>query len=62
MKTAVEWLDKFYLNVASLEDRKQCALIAVNEILNTLYSLKFGNAIDIELEYFEELKQEIEKI
>jgi len=42
------------------EATKQCALIAVEEILNTLYSIPFGNALDNELEYWEEVKQEIE--
>ena len=41
---------------------KQCALIAVDEILNTLYSIPFGNALDNELIYWEEVKQEIEKL
>jgi len=41
---------------------KQCALIAVEEILNTLYSIPFGNALDNELEYWNEVKQEIEKL
>jgi len=41
---------------------KQCALIAVDEILNTLYSIPFGNALDNELEYWNEVKQEIEKL
>jgi hypothetical protein len=41
---------------------KNCALIAVEEILNTLYSIPFGNALDNELEYWEEVKQEIEKL
>jgi hypothetical protein len=38
---------------------KQCALIAVDEILKFTYSLKFGNALSDELEYWEEVKQEI---
>jgi hypothetical protein len=38
---------------------KQCALIAVDETLNALYSIPFGNALDNELEYWEEVKQEI---
>jgi len=41
---------------------KQSALIAVDEILNTLYSIPFGNALDNELEYWNEVKQEIEKL
>lgn len=40
-------------------DANQCALIAVEEILNTLYSIPFGNALDNELEYWEEVKQEL---
>jgi hypothetical protein len=44
------------------DQAKQCALIAVEEILNTLYSIPFGNALDNELEYWEEVKQEIEKL
>lgn len=38
------------------------ALIAVDEILNAFYSLRFGNALDDELEYWEEVKREIEKL
>jgi hypothetical protein len=41
---------------------KQCALIAVDEILKFTYSLKFGNALSDELYYWEEVKQEIEKL
>lgn len=41
---------------------KQCALIAVDEIIEVLYSLKFGNALDQEIEYYEEVKQEIEAL
>jgi hypothetical protein len=41
---------------------KQCALIAVDEILKFTYSLKFGNALSDELEYWEEVKKEIEKL
>jgi hypothetical protein len=40
-------------------DAEKCSLIAVEEILNTLYSIPFGNALDNELEYWEEVKQEI---
>jgi hypothetical protein len=41
---------------------KQCALIAVDEILTTLYDLKFGNAVVEELDYWEDVKQEIENL
>jgi hypothetical protein len=53
-------LDKMTLEIGKFNS-KQCALIAVEEILNTLYSLRFGNALDDELEYWEEVKEEIVK-
>lgn len=40
---------------------KHCALIAVEEILEVLYSLKLGNALDQELEYYEQVKNELNK-
>ena len=43
------------------ENAKQCALIAVNAIIEVLYSLKFGNALSEEIEYWEAVKQEIIK-
>jgi len=60
---AKDLLDKFS-NVPLLDsyEAKQCVLIAVEEILNTLYSIPFGNALDNELEYWQEVKQEIEKL
>jgi len=36
---------------------KQCALVAVDEILEVLYSLKLGNALSEEIEYWEQVKQ-----
>jgi len=39
-----------------------CALIAVDEILTTLYNLKFGNAVVEELDYWEDVKEEIENL
>lgn len=42
-------------------DAKHCALIAVDEILEVLYSLKLGNALDQELEYYEQVKNELNK-
>jgi hypothetical protein len=41
---------------------KQCALKAVDEILTTLYDLKFGNALVEELDYWEEVKKEISNL
>ena len=53
--TVHHWTD-----VCDSEGAKQCALIAVDEILTTLYDLKFGNAVVEELDYWEDVKQEIE--
>ena len=41
---------------------KQCALIAVDDILEVLYSLKFGNALSEELDYWDKVKQEINNL
>jgi hypothetical protein len=59
---AEELIDRFTFNCRECDyedNANQCALIAVEEILNTLYSIPFGNALDNELEYWEEVKQEI---
>lgn len=45
----------------SWHECKQCALIEVNSIIEVLYSLKFGNALLEEIEYYEEVKQELIK-
>jgi hypothetical protein len=61
---AKELVHQYVINMPipfHIEDAKICALIAVEEILNTLYSIPFGNALDNELEYWQEVKQEIEK-
>jgi hypothetical protein len=42
-------------------DAKHCALIAVDEILEVFYSLKLGNALDQEIEYYEQVKNELNK-
>jgi hypothetical protein len=39
----------------------ECALIAVDEVIKVLYSLKFGNAISEEIEYWEQVKHELTK-
>jgi len=57
---AKELFTKFSSNTVHYDAAKQGALIAVDEILKILYSLKLGNAISEELEFFEEVKQEIE--
>jgi hypothetical protein len=45
----------------SWHECKQCALTEVNAIIEVLYSLKFGNALSEEIEYWEAVKQEITK-
>lgn len=42
-------------------EAKQCASIEVNSIIELLYSLKFGNALSEEIEYWEAVKQELIK-
>jgi len=39
----------------------ECAKIAVDEILKLLYSLKFGNALSEEIEYWDKVKHELTK-
>jgi hypothetical protein len=61
---AEELIDIFTFNCRECDyedNANQCALMAVEEILTALYSLRFGNALDNELEYWEEVKQEIKK-
>jgi hypothetical protein len=41
------------------EHSKRCALIAVDEILNTLFGTIYGYSL---IEYWNEVKQEIEKL
>jgi hypothetical protein len=66
---AYELLDKFMRKISHLhkysiclESAKECALIAVYEILEVLYSLKLGNALEEEIQYYEEVKQELKKL
>lgn len=60
---AIELVNK-YLQIydGRVIQAKQCALIAVDEIIKLLYSLKLGNALSEEIEYYEEVKTEIEKL
>ena len=37
----------------------QCAITEVNAIIEVLYSLKFGNALQEELEYYDQVIHEI---
>jgi hypothetical protein len=45
-------------NEEANEDAKQCALIAVDEILEVIQNLYFMGTVD----YWQEIKQEIEKL
>jgi hypothetical protein len=38
---------------------KECAKISVDETLELLYSLKLGNALSEEIEFYEQVKHEI---
>jgi hypothetical protein len=58
---AKKLVDKFYNEVKYMERAKQCALIAVDEILESHYKLLFGVKTSI-YEYWQEVKQEIEKL
>ena len=44
------------------EERKQCALICVDELINILQKNIGFTQCKIDLEYYEEVKQEIEKL
>jgi hypothetical protein len=44
------------------ESSKQCALIAVDEILEELYEGSIDYGISARRRYFQEVKQEIEKL
>jgi hypothetical protein len=58
---AEDLLSKYYFQVQTLDKQKQCALIAVNEILDvivTIYDYDFEKLNP----YWEEVKQEIEKL
>ena len=67
---AIELVDKFDLpsGLMSIE-RKQCALIAVDEVLNSSPSLPilgdrgtFGEDIELSKEYWQQVKEEIIKL
>ena len=65
---AEELVDKFYpMFTNSVRDTlsKQCALIAVDEILKELSPLELhplGTYINPKIDYWQEVKQEIEKL
>jgi len=60
---AKELADKFYNEVKYMERAKECALIAVDEIIKLLVDLSDGNFTHVnDVIYYQEVKQEIEKL
>ena len=64
---AEELHNKFYkinegVNLIYFEEAKQCALIAVDEILSELTEIPYGLEYLNRLNYWLEVKQEIEKL
>ena len=67
---ALELIDKYLqcvifnikqeIKVSVIDSAKQCALIAVNEILEALQKDKWNN--DFWINYYKEVKQEINKL
>jgi hypothetical protein len=62
---AIELVDKYWNNIPDLffEEAKECALIALDFAMNSKYSFQpmNGGWVSGKL-YYEELKQEIEKL
>jgi hypothetical protein len=52
-------VDRFYNEVKYMERAKVCALIAVDEIIDSVYD---KHVSDILYQYWEEVKQEIKKL
>jgi hypothetical protein len=59
---AEDLLSKYYFQVQTLDKQKQCALIAVDEIIAANPNLKWFAKLDDSIKYWQEVKQEIEKI
>jgi hypothetical protein len=57
-ETAEDLVDRFYNEVKYMERAKKCALIAVDEILESNMTNLHLHQID----YYQEVKQEIEKL
>ena len=58
---AKELVDRF-IWIDCISDAKQCALICVDEIINTYPTPWSSLDIDPQKEYWQEVKQEIEKL
>ena len=73
VEKAREFIDKYRTHIRSedsyiyldsddeLHLANKCSLVAVDEIIELLYSLKFGNSLSEEIEYYEQVKQELNK-
>ena len=60
---AKELVDKFQFILTQKQFGKQCALIAVNEIINSNpYSNPFNTNVESTMSYWQEVKQEIYKL
>ena len=57
---AKELVNKFYDEIKYMERAKKCALIAVNEKI--AYAKTFGDVTESDVEEFEQVKKEIEKL
>ena len=60
---AKELVDKFQFILTQKQFGKHCALIAVNEIINSNpYSNPFNTNVESTMSYWQEVKQEIYKL
>jgi len=57
---AKELFEKMYFETTTKYDAKQCALIAINEIIDSLTIKNYSDVDDYE--YWKEVKQEIENL
>lgn len=61
---AKQLLDRFYFDTTlnELEEAKDCAIIAVDEILNAIDWDYYEGSSGTEYNYYKEVKKEIEKL
>jgi hypothetical protein len=59
---AEDLLSKYYFQVQTLVQQKQCALIAVDEIIKTNPYEWDGKDLNSTIDYWQEVKQEIENL
>lgn len=63
-KEKAEQLTNYYMPFCNnnYNDAKQCALIAVNEILDEFHMHDYSDYMEHRFQYFRQVKQEIEKL